>query len=102
MSALPRARIKRILRRERNASTSPVVAETDAGECFIKLRGTAQGPLSLVAEIIVAELAETIGLNVPSRALVTLETDTPSDDKNDELAQLLEFSRGLNLGFHLL
>lgn len=95
-------RIKRILRRERNASSSPVVAETEAGTCFIKLRGAAQGTLALVAEIIVAELAQAIGLNVPPRALVQLDPATPSDDKNDELAQLLDFSRGLNLGFHFL
>lgn len=95
-------RIKRILRRERNASSSPVVAETETGICFIKLRGAAQGTLALVAEIIVAELAEAIGLSVPPRALVILDADTPSDDKNDELAQLLSFSSGLNLGFHFL
>lgn len=95
-------RAKRILRRERNASTSPVVVETDAGTCFVKLRGTGQGTLALAAEIIVAELAETIGLSVPARMLVTLDPGTPSDDRNDELAQLLDFSRGLNLGFRFL
>jgi len=95
-------RIKRILRRERNASSSPVVAETDAGACFIKLRGAAQGTLALAAEIIVAELAQAAGLNVAPHALVILDPDTPSEDKNDELAQLLSFSPGLNLGFHYL
>jgi hypothetical protein len=95
-------RIKRILRRERNASSSPVVAETETGICFIKLRGAAQGTLALAAEIIVAELADTIGLKTPARKLVHLDPATPSDDKNDELAQLLGFSGGLNLGFHLL
>lgn len=95
-------RAKRILRRERNASTSPVIVETEHGTCFVKLRGAAQGTLSLVAEIIVAELAQAIGLSVPPRALVTLDPDTPTDDRNDELAQLLGFSRGLNLGFAFL
>jgi hypothetical protein len=95
-------KIKRILARIRNASSSPVIAETEAGTCFVKLRGAAQGTLALVAEIIVANLAEALGLNVPKRALVTLDPDTPSDDKNDELAQLLSFSHGINLGFHYL
>jgi hypothetical protein len=95
-------KIKRILARVRNASSSPVIAETDAGTLFVKLRGAAQGTLALVAEIIVAELAEAIGLHVPKRTLVTLAPDTPTDDWNDELAQLLSFSIGQNLGFHYL
>jgi len=95
-------RARRILRRERNASTSPVVVETDAGTCFVKLRGAAQGTLALVAEMIVAELAEAIGLSVPERTLVQLDPATPTDDRNDELAQLLDFSRGVNLGFRFL
>lgn len=95
-------RIERILRRERNASSSPVVAETEAGTCFIKLRGAGQGTLALTAEIIVAELAQAAGLNVAPHALVTLDANTPTDDKNDELAQLLSFSHGINLGFHFI
>jgi hypothetical protein len=95
-------KIKRILARIRTASSSPVIAETETGTCFVKLRGAAQGTLALVAEIIVAELGEAIGLNVPKRALITLDKDTPSDDHNDELAQLLAFSQGLNLGFQYL
>jgi hypothetical protein len=95
-------KIKRILARIRNASSSPVIAETETGTCFVKLRGAAQGTLALVAEIIVAELGQAIGLTVPKRVLVTLDKDTPSDDHNDELAQLLTFSQGLNLGFQYL
>lgn len=95
-------KIKRILARIRNASSSPVIAETEAGTCFVKLRGAAQGTLALVAEIIVAELAQAIGLKVPKRTLVTLDPNTPSDDHNDELAQLVSFSHGLNLGFEFL
>jgi len=95
-------KINRILARIRNASSSPVIAETEAGTYFVKLRGAAQGTLALVAEIIVAELGQAIGLNVPKRTLVTLDADTPSDDHNDELAQLLGFSQGLNLGFEHL
>lgn len=95
-------RAKRILRRERYASSSPVVVETDGGTFFVKLRGAAQGTAALIAEVIVASLAEPLGLSVPARTLVTLDADTPSDDRNDELAQLLSFSHGLNLGFTLL
>jgi hypothetical protein len=93
---------ERILRRERTASSSPVVADTDGGTLFVKLRGAAQGTAALIAEVIVASLAEALGLSVPARSLVTLDADTPTDDRNDELAQLLGFSHGLNLGFTFL
>lgn len=93
---------KRILRAERKSSSSPVIVDTDGGAYFVKLRGAAQGTLALVAEIVVAQLAEAVGLSVPARALVTLDDDTPTDAHNDELLQLIAMSRGLNLGFQYL
>jgi hypothetical protein len=58
--------------------------------------------LPLVAEVIVAELATCIGLAVPERALIALDDDTPTDDRNDELLDLLARSSGKNLGFRFL
>lgn len=92
----------RVVRRERSGSSSPVVVTTTDGEWFTKLRGAAQGVAPLVAEIIVAELAEAIGLPVPARVLVTVPADIPSDDANDELRDLLTASVGINVGFALL
>lgn len=95
-------RAQRVLRAERRGSSWPVLVETEAGLFFTKLRGAAQGPATLVAEIIVAEIAERLELNVPCRALITFTADTPSDDRDGELADLLNASRGLNLGFEFL
>jgi hypothetical protein len=86
----------------RRGSSRPVVVETGEGRFITKLRGAAQGTAPLVAEIIVAELAEALGLPVPRRVLVSLEPDTPSDDRDGELLDLLAASRGLNLGFAFL
>lgn len=69
---------------------------------FTKLRGAAQGTGALVAEVIVAELAESLGLRVPARALVHLPPGVASLDENDELADLLRASAGVNLGFAYL
>jgi hypothetical protein len=52
--------------------------------------------------VIVAELAERIGLPVPERALLELPPDVKTDDHNDELADLLQASVGQNLGFRWL
>jgi hypothetical protein len=92
----------RVERRLTGGNSSPVVVETEGGRFVLKLRGAGHGVLSLVAEIVVAELAERLSLSVPERALVTLPPDVPSADKNDELADLLARSTGTNLGLRLL
>ncbi|HEX6276411.1 MAG TPA: HipA family kinase [Polyangiaceae bacterium] len=100
--ALNRFVATRVERRLLGGNSSPVVVETGAGRFVLKLRGAGHGVLALVAEVIVADLAERLGLAVPARALVELRAGVPSDDKNDELADLLQRSAGQNLGFRLL
>lgn len=92
----------RVERRLTSGSSAPVVVETPGGRFVAKLRGAGHGVVALVAELIVAELAEKLGLPVPDRTLLTLPEGVPSDDKNDELADLLARSAGLNVGFRLL
>ncbi|HKO91856.1 MAG TPA: HipA family kinase [Polyangiaceae bacterium] len=86
----------------KGGSSSPVVVDTPSGLFVVKLRGAGQGVTALVAEIIVAELAEQIGLPVPERALLEIPPELPSDNENDELLQLLGLSVGLNLGLRFL
>lgn len=78
------------------------MVDTVAGRFFTKLRGAAQAPKSLVAEIIVGALADAIGLSVPARVLIDVPVSVDTDDRRDDLAQLLEQSAGLNLGFQHL
>lgn len=92
----------RVVSSERRGSSRPVVIETGAGRFFTKLRGAAQGPSVLVAELIVAALAEALGLLVPSRALILLDDTLVCEDRDAELADLLRASRGRNLGFRVL
>ncbi|MFZ5893051.1 MAG: HipA family kinase [Myxococcota bacterium] len=86
----------------RHGSSWPVVIETSRGDYFAKLRGAAQGTSALVAEIVVAELAERLSLAVPRRQLIRIEKSLPSADPHGELRQLLDASVGLNLGFELI
>jgi hypothetical protein len=79
-----------------------VVVDTPAGPFLTKLRGAAHGTAALVAEVMVAEIAESIGLQVPARALIDFDETLASDDANDELADLLTRSHGTNLGFQFL
>lgn len=95
-------RARRVLRADRGGSSWPVLIETDAGVFYTKLRGAGQAPASLVAELIVGTLADTLGLNVPARVLIDLPPGIQVDDPHEELAQLLQMSVGVNLGFQYL
>jgi len=97
---------RRVLAADKRGSSWPVLVETAEDGAlapqFTKLRGAAQGTGALVAEVIVAKLAESLGLRVPERTLVHLPTSVESLDENDELADLLRASAGVNLGFAFL
>ncbi len=93
---------RRILGADLRGSSWPVLAETDAGVRFVKLAGAGQGTPPLIAEIVVARIAEAIGLRVPARSLVTIDAGIESLERRDELRDLLERSIGINLGFDYL
>ena len=96
-------RATRLLSSDRKRGSSwPIVVETKAGRFFTKLRGAGQGTAALVAEVIVAEIAEAIGLRVPARSLIRIDGELEREDRDQELGDLLRASRGLNLGFHFL
>lgn len=99
---LPRFSARSVASAIRSGSSLPVLVDTPGGLFVTKLRGAAQGPAALIAEVVVAEIAEVLGLPVPERVVVDIATDTPSSDKNDELADLLARSVGENLGFRFL
>jgi hypothetical protein len=79
-----------------------VLIDTDAGVFHTKLRGAAQAPASLVAEIVVGALADALGLSVPARVLIEIPSDVPVDDPHQELGDLLHRSVGRNLGFQYM
>ena len=93
---------RRVLSADRRGSSWPVLVETEDGVRFTKLRGAAQGTGALVAEMIVASLADALGLSTPARSLVRFEPGIESADRNGELRHLLDASAGMNLGFAYL
>jgi hypothetical protein len=92
----------RVLSADLRGSSWPVVVDTAAGPRFTKLRGAGQGTLPFIAEIVVASIAESIGLEVPARCLVSIPPAIESLNRRDELRDLLDASAGLNLGFSYL
>ena len=95
-------RALRVIRADRGGSSWPVLIDTDAGVFHTKLRGAAQAPASLVAEIIVGALADVLGLRVSARVLIDIPPDVPVDDPHQELGDLLRRSVGRNLGFQYM
>ena len=92
----------RALEGGRRGSSRPIVVETDAGACIVKLRGAAQGTGPLVAEVVVGAIADAIGLSVPARTLVTLPPNLNIPERDAELRDLMGASIGTNLGFAYL
>ncbi len=92
----------RALEGHKRGSSRPIVVETNEGACLVKLRGAAQGTGPLVAESIVASIAEALGLSVPARLLVDLGADVDVPIRDAELRDLMAASVGINLGFAYL
>jgi len=97
-----RVRARQVLSAFRQGSSWPVIVDAGNERLFTKLHGTAHGTSPLVAEIVVGELADALGLPTPARCLVEIEAGIPSLDPHQELLDLLKRSAGLNLGFQLL
>jgi hypothetical protein len=68
----------------------------------MKFRGAGQGPLALVAEIIVGELARRLGLRTPELVLAELDPRIPPSEPDPEIQDLMRASEGLNLGVDFL
>lgn len=83
-------------------STWPVLVDTGERRVVVKLRGSAEGLLPLIAELVVGALSDALGLPTPERYLVELPPGVPSDDPHEELRDLLGRSHGLNLGLRFL
>jgi hypothetical protein len=92
----------RALEGGRRGSSRPIVVETEAGACIVKLRGAAQGTGPLIAEVVVGAIADAIGLSVPARMLVKLEPNMNIPERDAELRDLMAASIGTNLGFAYL
>lgn len=79
----------------------PVRVLAEGDEYIVKLRGAGQGVRALAVEVIVAELAEAVGLRVPARAIVEIPPGFVLN-RDHELVELMERSVGENLGFRWL
>jgi hypothetical protein len=87
----------------REGGSLPALVEADDDGLYVlKFRGAGQGLKALVAEVVVGELARSLGLPVPELVLVELDAVIGRAEPDPEIQDLLLASNGLNLGVDFL
>lgn len=87
----------------REGGSLPAIVETEGGNLFVvKFRGAGQGAPALIAELIVGQLAQHLGLPVPELAVVELDEGFGRTEPDPEIQDILRGSRGANVGLRYL
>jgi len=105
-SSIPHLRTVQVMRYVtplREGGSLPAIAEADDDFLYVlKFRGAGQGAKALIADLIGAEIARAIGLNVPELVFANLDEAFGRTEADEEIQDLLRASEGLNLGLHFL
>lgn len=100
---VPRLTCRRYVVPLREGGSLPAVVDTvEDGQFVVKLRGAGQGERALIAELIVARLARTLGLPVPDDAILILGEGFGKGEPDPEIQDVLRWSVGLNFGLRWL
>ena len=87
----------------REGGSLPALAEADDGFRYVlKFGGGGHGSKALISEFIGGEIARAAGLRVPELVFLDLDEDFGRTEPDEEIQDLLQASRGLNLGLHFL
>src|SRR3954463_5185787 len=87
----------------REGGSLPAIAEADDGFMYVlKFRGAGHGIKALIADLLGAEIARTLGLKVPELVFAQLDEAFGRTEPDEEIQDLLKASTGLNLGLHYL
>lgn len=87
----------------REGGSLPALAEADDGFKYVlKFRGAGHGTKALVSELIGGEIARILGFRIPELVFLNLDEAFGRTEGDEEIQDLLQSSRGLNLGLHFL
>ena len=87
----------------REGGSLPALAEADDGfKYVVKFRGAGHGTKALIAELIGGEVARVLRLRLPELVFLNLDEAFGRSEGDEEIQDLLQGSRGLNLGLHFL
>ena len=100
---LPRFTGSRYVVPLREGGSLPAVVDTDADGTFVvKFLGAGQGPKALIAEALVALVAQQVGLPVPRPAILDVEAGFGRGEPDPEIQDILRGSVGANFGLEYL
>lgn len=87
----------------REGGSLPGLAEASDGFRYVlKFGGGGHGAKALIAEYIGGMIARAAGLRVPELVFADVDENFGRTEPDEEVRQLLEASKGLNLGLHFL
>lgn len=87
----------------REGGSLPALAEADDGfKYVVKFRGSGHGTKMLVSELIGGAVAQILGFRIPEMVFINLDEAFGRTEGDEEIQDLLQGSRGLNLGSHFL
>ena len=97
------ANVTRYILPLREGGSLPALAEADDEfKYVVKFRGAGHGTKALIAELIGGEVARALGFRVPELVFLDLDEAFGRTEGDEEIQDLLQGSRGLNLGLHFL
>ncbi len=87
----------------REGGSLPALAEADDGfKYVVKFRGAGHGTKMLVSELIGGLVAQALGFRVPEMVFIHLDEAFGRNEGDEEIQDLLQGSKGLNMGLHFL
>ncbi|HJV78219.1 MAG TPA: HipA family kinase [Paludibacter sp.] len=87
----------------REGGSLPALAEADDDfKYVVKFRGAGHGTKALISELIGGVVAKLLKLRVPELVFIQLDEAFGQTEGDEEIQDLLQGSRGLNLGLHFL
>lgn len=87
----------------REGGSLPALAEADDDfKYVVKFRGAGHGTKALISELIGGMTAKALGFKTPELVFINLDEAFGRTEGDEEIQDLLQASRGLNIGLHFL
>jgi hypothetical protein len=87
----------------REGGSLPALAEADDNFNYVlKFKGAGHGTKALIAELLGGEIARVLGLPVPELVFANLDEAFGRTEADEEIQDLLQASKGMNLALHYL
>lgn len=106
MTKIPELRtvtVTRYIAPLREGGSLPALAEAnDDFKYVLKFRGAGHGVKALIAELLGGEIARALGFKVPELVFAELDEAFGRTEGDEEIQDLLQGSKGLNLALHFL